>query len=1046
MPKLLYIDGKGFAVESVEISHKRLQEGFSIPLREAQADLKLATIEETAAAITDQFKEKTTLEEKNQLFNQLLKVFMEFSEKAENKADHDYLARLQAAIVDCFVQNIINELKKNPTNKEYLEDKKQEELLDVLKSLHWRDALRLAHSKINSVDVAAIFSLFPQDANKRKEQFENALKAYCSHLACNLQTLPCWELASPIPDVISFKVPSSEEKANGASSASDIASPAANSSSSDSVTEIASAIIEGFKKSSVKFEELPIMEEQLVLLDTYIQIGYLTKEESQQFSRLQSEMARIGKTTHWRDALIKAHLKVNLNKTENTFSFEFIPSETDDKYQISVDQAVNAMLQRVRTLSPEQKVKFIIDFSNLFAERSKKGLLTQADKDYYSHLKKALSQYGKTLHGARSPNWREVLLGVAAASDLEINHKKTLRRFDPDVNAAENQVATVFDPTKNPKRFTLFHGLLGRSFAISASTFLTNDEQKIAGLRERHKQENSFSLDAFHSAYTLSKSGMMHGMVFALSDGCGHSMNPAENFAAVELAKFLVREATRIMTAFVKAGDLTGNGSKDILESLQKAAKDKLKLLLPKICEKLHGGKKVSGTEMAEITAEAKKIIARTNATLCCGRAFLQEDGRYQVVGFNVGDSLLAAFNLNTGEIETIVPGAQKIDKETGQHIPLALPHHFDSKGKADFKDFDVTLPPCSLLHPMTNQVYSYLEMQSELREIDKDDTCKVKFLYFPKGLKATLSAGKTLFTTTPEEQVKNLGKNALQKYKDLVKDERIVANGVRQLSQAHDRVLQRRMASLREDIKADVISANMRNVNIGGDFTLTGMQLPYRIPAPYLKAWVKEGFEKYKSGYNLPGQPESKDKKKPGKGYRRYKLYSGYFDLFTKEGNKKDDYFPRQLLILYACLSNKDGPTLQGDILNAILLRLKTSSKIDYFGQIGLVEFKKYLIDYLSMYLSALLQRNGHSLATLDTEVVEKINKDANTKTDSEIEKILSEVKEALDDGSKFKKEFRRFLQLIGPPCNADSIDKNIEDAEKKKVQHNSTSHGPKK
>ena len=167
----------------------------------------------------------------------------------------------------------------------------------------------------------------------------------------------------------------------------------------------------------------------------------------------------------------------------------------------------------------------------------------------------------------------------------------------------------ILNASINGKDADKYYGVVG-------STFTSNKPQY------NKPGQDSHVLDATCIAQHLNEQGEVDGVIMALGDGCGgHFADAHQDKTIARSAHFASKHAVRVLSTFKHPDDLINH----------------------------------LGEIVAAIKLEVTQKSPLENTTLLCCRTFLHADG-LRVVGFNIGDGLLAAWDVEQKKIRTLSP------------------------------------------------------------------------------------------------------------------------------------------------------------------------------------------------------------------------------------------------------------------------------------------------------------------------------------------------------------------------------------------------------
>lgn len=316
-------------------------------------------------------------------------------------------------------------------------------------------------------------------------------------------------------------------------------------------------------------------------------------------------------------------------------------------------------------------------------------------------------------------NWKDLLYG-AKHIKLVSSHTKMDPSVKLEVNfSAESQI----DAITRQKELTITASERGRAPDVAATTgttFFTNSQ---AVLARSEKVEADPNLSVTHvmdsciaahikDSYDSSRSYL------AMADGLGgHTGDKAEDTRISRASYFGCKHAIRLCSQYIDA--------------------DSLKVNL--------------GTIMQEVGQEIlrKNNGSRESTSLTCATVFQsteyapQRNRNYtsvttlRVIGANIGDSMLVAWNPRTQTVTTLLPGRHLVQNiGTG---PAQLPANFDLNSDLDI--VDATLDEDTVLIPFTDGMLG--EFNTATRQETKNGKDYKVFAIDPKWMLPILQALK---------------------------------------------------------------------------------------------------------------------------------------------------------------------------------------------------------------------------------------------------------------------------------------------------------------
>lgn len=218
--------------------------------------------------------------------------------------------------------------------------------------------------------------------------------------------------------------------------------------------------------------------------------------------------------------------------------------------------------------------------------------------------------------------------------------------------------------------------------AISGSSFATDNQNRLTeSLDKSGYPKEAAVLDG---SYTASTSD---GWVMAVADGCGHREAENENEDIGRTSYFAAKNACRLMAGYDDADSLSNS-----LSELKKRISQELPV-------------KVRAHRNQPLKPNRGQDLEKT--TLACARAFRTKDG-FRLVGFNVGDTMLIAYDPTKKTFQTIAK-ARQILRDPKNSSPAALP---DLCKNHEMVIFDDTLPEGAIVFGLTDGVWDYLPVK----------------------------------------------------------------------------------------------------------------------------------------------------------------------------------------------------------------------------------------------------------------------------------------------------------------------------------------------
>lgn len=304
--------------------------------------------------------------------------------------------------------------------------------------------------------------------------------------------------------------------------------------------------------------------------------------------------------THFPQVNLIKQVTVSLQpEIKPSFIEKMINVFNDSAPPFNATTLVTQIIAFIRTQSLWNQLQAIQDLVNVFQSEN-------VIKERVNSLKQALQ-------GNKKSGWKAALFSPQLDKQHDVSF--TPKSFSMDAKNAVMQ---------SPQRFTWFYAHQQQTFnpaqdglVMVGSTFTTNKNV----LKDR---SNMHVLDAAFTAYTYNTAGEKEGLILALGDGCGgHFGDEKQDERIARLAHFAVKHSARILAAL--------SSPEQFLAQMQSIV-----------------------TAIA-LEVKRKEKIPGENTTLLCCRAYPVEEG-YRIVGFNIGDGLLAAFNPIEKSIQTLSP------------------------------------------------------------------------------------------------------------------------------------------------------------------------------------------------------------------------------------------------------------------------------------------------------------------------------------------------------------------------------------------------------
>lgn len=309
-------------------------------------------------------------------------------------------------------------------------------------------------------------------------------------------------------------------------------------------------------------------------------------------------------------------------------------AEMDSQEENSLQSVAESLVEFFRRQS--DATQQILIFSSL-------SRLLQCNNDNIDARRKALKV---TLSRQQAQPWKDSVFNVKTKNIFNIY--STSLQYDNDAN---------IEVCYNENRFTQQISSDGLHVAILGSNFVTT-------IPAKHHAEPSQVLDSLYAAYKV-KANNLADVIIALGDGCGGHYRVNEQYFAnprltEEERATLVATTNkdfRIQDHNIARASHFATKHATRLFSLYKEPDD----LLASIPEVIN-----------DVEREIKQKAGTEATTLVCARAFQLCNG-YRVVGFNIGDSMLAAWVPSELRFINLAPSIVSIpfeSQETTAQIP----------------------------------------------------------------------------------------------------------------------------------------------------------------------------------------------------------------------------------------------------------------------------------------------------------------------------------------------------------------------------------------
>jgi Protein phosphatase 2C len=388
----------------------------------------------------------------------------------------------------------------------------------------------------------------------------------------------------------------------------------------------------------------------------------------------------------------------------------------------------------------------------------------------------------------RYNNWKDALLGT--------KYQPISRRFLQEKNIYPDIQASI--SLSDKQRFNSFRK--SNVYTITGSSFATNNPNVLNASPD--KAEGPV-LDGSYTASTWS------GWVMAVADGCGHGHTKEKNEDIGRTAYFACKSACRLMAGYSSAAQL----NQDLFQLKKRLSAE----LLVKV--RAHRNKSLQPQQGRE------EPLDRT--TLACGRAFRNKDGTFRFVGFNIGDTMLIAYDPYTKSFQTIAKARQL--QMIGGGSPAALP---DFCKDEQMVNFDKTLPQGTIILGLTDGVWDYLPLLQNSEE-DRNEFLRIDTEIDFRKLttdpdfklpgKVTVSKLTTAFADYSVKQTDKQRQACLKKAKAAEILEPLLQETLKNFQEEKRGIHNPEVKNIREELQ---MAMNAKKISVGDDYTLVGMSL----------------------------------------------------------------------------------------------------------------------------------------------------------------------------------------------------------------------------
>jgi ankyrin repeat protein len=349
-------------------------------------------------------------------------------------------------------------------------------------------------------------------------------------------------------------------------------------------------------------------------------------------------------------------------KQTHSRTFKFLTSTMSE-----IQQAIQLAAEMIDFLAEQG----IADRIRILADLSQNLQHSGADENI-NRRRKILKD---ALAGVEKENWKNYLLKTQIKQIFSLFY--TPLKYD---NSAKREVLLLGDRFAVQEAGDQNAAVMGSSFITSKSVMQHGNESHV--------------LDAIYSARKVTDN---KELIVALADGCGgHCRVTPTYFGDPALS---LEEKKKLVTQTNKDFELQ---DKNISRATHFATKHAVRLLASyRRPEDLYNNILFV---IKQVEQEIKRKAPNEATTLVCARAFATGKG-YRVIGFGIGDSMLAGWNPTNMVFITLIPSAISMPHET-QEATAQIPDQYH-----DFEVhmIDKLVPPGTIILPLSDGYVDYL-------------------------------------------------------------------------------------------------------------------------------------------------------------------------------------------------------------------------------------------------------------------------------------------------------------------------------------------------
>ncbi|MGE3920176.1 MAG: hypothetical protein AB7F64_04400 [Gammaproteobacteria bacterium] len=321
---------------------------------------------------------------------------------------------------------------------------------------------------------------------------------------------------------------------------------------------------------------------------------------------------------------------------------------------------IKELVNKLTNLAPALRAEYIqiIDIGIQAAKKAMYGL--QNDKK--NSVGQRIAQFKISISGICN-GWK---------SKLHNDQLLTVEKIHWHSISYNNSASQIIQPTETSRFFRTQRNING-SQLLQGTSFLTNRETLLG-------TQNMHVLDAAFSAYLLNDERTPYAALLALGDGCGgHFGEEKQDRAISRTAYFSCKQALRLMA--------TTTSPEECLQSI------------PHLLANLKNEIKI------------KTDGFREGTTLLAVRTFPMENGMHRLVGFNIGDSLLAGYDFAHHQITTLSPAHVQMLELSQSEATANFPTSYQD---IEIRLIDRIVSPTMHLIAMSDGIYDYLPTKQE--------------------------------------------------------------------------------------------------------------------------------------------------------------------------------------------------------------------------------------------------------------------------------------------------------------------------------------------